>query len=347
MVNQAFFKFLILVFCSAISYRVQATVHRVNNNAGVDADYTTIQNAINGASAGDTIYVEGSPDGYGNATLSKQLVIYGAGYFLSQNDSTQALLQTSSIGIMTVSSGGAGSIIQGLTFSGSSTSTHLSIDADNVTVRGNYFYSSSSNYYLVYVYSDHTGFVIQGNWLNHAYSSSSRTTIYLADGASGNIMNNFIKRLSTHSSAYALNFHASVGPVLLRNNVIYGNMLVYNTTMANNIMLTGTFTSGTTNEDYNMCNSSQFSGTNSLTSVDMSTVFEDYTSSVDNGYELASGSSALSAGQFGEDLGMFGGVDPYRLSGMPSIPSIFFFTQSGAASDSNPLQIEIKARSNN
>ena len=347
MINKSLLQSFILFFCCVFSFQAQATVHRVNNNSGVDADYTTIQNAINGASAGDTIYIEGSPDGYGSATVSKQLVIYGAGYFLSQNDSTQALLQTSSISIMTVSSGGAGSIIQGLTFTGSSTSTHLSIDADNVTVRGNYFYSTSSNYYLIYVYSDHTGFVFQGNWMNHAYSSSGRNTIYLADGASGNIMNNFIKRLSTQSSAYALNFHASVGPVLLRNNVIYGNMLVYNTTMANNIMLSGTFTSGTTNEDYNMCNNAQFSGTNSQINVDMSTVFEDYTSSVDNGYQLASGSAALSAGQFGEDLGMFGGVDPYRLSGMPSIPSIFFFTQSGAASDSNPLQIEIKARSNN
>jgi len=210
MVNQAYFKFLILIFCSTISYPMQATVHRVNNNPGVDADYTTLQNAINGASAGDTIYVEGSPDGYGNASVSKQLVIFGTGYFLSQNDSTQALLQTSKIGIMTVSSGGAGSIIQGLTFLGFSTSTHLTIDADNVTVRGNYFYSSSSNYYLIYVYSNHTGFIIQGNWMNHAYSSSGRNVIYLADGASGNIMNNFIKRLSSHSSAYALNFHASI-----------------------------------------------------------------------------------------------------------------------------------------
>ncbi len=51
-----------------IAMTASATVWRVNNRPNVDADFTTLAAAYSGASAGDTIYLEGSPFNYGDAT---------------------------------------------------------------------------------------------------------------------------------------------------------------------------------------------------------------------------------------------------------------------------------------
>jgi hypothetical protein len=47
-----------------IAMTMDAKVWRVNNRTNVQADFTTLSSAISGASAGDTIYIEGSPDSY-------------------------------------------------------------------------------------------------------------------------------------------------------------------------------------------------------------------------------------------------------------------------------------------
>ena len=49
------------------------------------------------ASAGDTIYIESSPVPYGPLDMYKRLVVIGTGYFLSENDSTQANTEIASL----------------------------------------------------------------------------------------------------------------------------------------------------------------------------------------------------------------------------------------------------------
>lgn len=64
-----------------------AKIWRVNNNLGVNADYTSLTAAVNdvvNVLAGDTLMVEASATGYGNITVTRKLIIIGAGYFLTK-----------------------------------------------------------------------------------------------------------------------------------------------------------------------------------------------------------------------------------------------------------------------
>ncbi len=63
------------------SIHANARIWRVNNNAGVVADFTTVAAAVTAAAAGDTIYIEGSATAYGGSGLNKKLTFIGTGYF--------------------------------------------------------------------------------------------------------------------------------------------------------------------------------------------------------------------------------------------------------------------------
>ena len=89
-----------------IAMSASATVWRVNNRPNVDADFTTLQAAFTGASAGDTIYLEGSPFSYGGGSnFNKQLTVIGTGYWLNENDSTQAYNQPSIVSTLKFNAG--------------------------------------------------------------------------------------------------------------------------------------------------------------------------------------------------------------------------------------------------
>jgi hypothetical protein len=71
------FTALILI---SIAFTSNANVLTVSNNPNAVAQYNNIPAAITAASAGDTIYVAGSPTNYGNITIDRRLVIIGAGF---------------------------------------------------------------------------------------------------------------------------------------------------------------------------------------------------------------------------------------------------------------------------
>ena len=129
-------------------------------------------------------------------------------------------------------------------------------------------------------------------------------------------------------------------------------MIVYNSNVTNNIMYRGTF-EGTGNlSSNNISNGTQFGTTDgNQSSVDMTTVFLG-TGSYDNFFKLKTGSPAIAAGygstqQVPVDAGMYGGSTPYVLSGIPAIPSIYYFKNQPVGSNSDPIDVQVKVRSNN
>ena len=76
--------FLLTLAATLISSLSFAKIWRVNNNAGVIADFTTAQQANNSASVmnGDTIHLEPSPASYGDLNASKRLTWISIGAFL-------------------------------------------------------------------------------------------------------------------------------------------------------------------------------------------------------------------------------------------------------------------------
>lgn len=95
----------------------------------------------------------------------------------------------------------------------------------------------------------------------------------------------------------------------------------------------------------NICDLTQYPNENgNQQSIVMSTVFEDYTTFIDNGYILKAGSPAIGTGVLGVDCGPFGTNDPYVLSGMPPIPAIFDFEMNQTIGTST-IPVTIKSMS--
>jgi hypothetical protein len=326
--KKTFLLFVLVQLVFAVT--VDAKKWTVSNKSGVDADATTIQNAHDLAAAGDTIYVEGSSVSYGDLNLVKKVYIYGPGYYLGENPETQANISPAYIETLDFSAGSDGSIVSGLYITDA-----VDINASNVILKRNKIEGS----YTIDIESAETNVLILQNFINAA----SYDLIYVTSGCS-NIMihNNYIR----HGGGYDAIEVAGTAVADITNNVIYGDMNVSNSSFTNNIYRTGTLT-GSGNVYYNnLCNGTQFpSGNGNQQVVDMGTVFV-ASGSTDGQWQLAAGSPAIGAGLSGEDCGMFGGPDPYVLSGIPNIPSIYYFTAPTSASEATGLPVHIKVKSN-
>lgn len=67
----------------------------------------------------------------------------------------------------------------------------------------------------------------------------------------------------------------------------------------------------------------------------------------DGSYQLTPSSIAKGAGIGGIDIGIFGGVNPYRLSGIPATPSFYRLDAASPNATTNPYTINFSIRSNN
>ena len=165
------------------------------------------------------------------------------------------------------------------------------------------------------------------------------------------ISNNYIEssvRVGSRSSAS------------IRNNVIRDDIRVNNTTLVNNILIAGSgeveFRVYDTGEPANNSSSNNFGDAGQFgtengngTISDTSAVFLGSTAatSTDGHYQLQEGSSLKTAGLDGAEVGMFGGSTPYVLSGIPSIPAIYFFEAPVSGSTTSGLPVHLKVKSRN
>jgi hypothetical protein len=341
-----------------------AKVIRVDNNEGASADYVKLQDAINNAEAGDTIYVVGSPNWYDTNTsnraveirLNKQLTIIGPGFLLGENENTQVSKETAKVYQMNIGEGADGATITGLDFN-ESTNSSIVINAErfdgsngtsgpqNVTVKRN-------KIYVVYIVDGDNTLLTQ-NFLN------SRTyPVYLYREASNTIISNNIIFTTSTISIYGRD-NVALTNTIISNNVLSHRLYTINgATVQNNIFITG----GLYDSDNNNLKNNLFTTTedavvqenstgNSLVdnifSAVQANIFVVPDPSTDNEYRLASDSPAVGQGVNGEDLGAFGGITPYRLSGQPSIPAIYDLSTTGVGTPSDGMQVQIKVKANN
>ena len=326
MKKQLLLSLILTLFCGIIYGQ---HLIRVNNTAGTDADYTTLQDANDNAVSGDTIYVEGSTTNYAGANMDKKLTIIGPGYFLTKNDSTQANgLDAKFNGYIYFNTGSANSVITGIALGS------ISIKADNIVV-------TRCNLSNISCDAEIKNVLISQNYA------------YMITGGAGKVINGVI---SNNIVSYYINFSSDDGPLQITNNVCWGTypnpIVVYNSTIANNII---TYTSGliSVNTGNNIINNIlAAAGTNAngnKYSVVMTSVFVDYSGSLgkseDAKWMLKAGSPAIGAGVSGVDCGVFGGVTPYVLSGVPNLPHIYEASIPGTAYSDKGLSCTIKIKS--
>lgn len=347
------FKLLFILAVVFTSVQLNATVWRVNNVAGVNAPFTTLQAAHNSSSVleGDTLYLEASAGSYGDLIAIKKLVIIGAGYFLNENLNLQANGPTSEVSKIAFNNGSQGSVVAGCTIYEIKINTSdLVIERNNINfnetsiVDGGIFFNTSNV----------SNIIIRNNFLQNNYEGISSSKNYVIRTASTSItgINNIIisknfistKKISTSYVLYLTTGFSGT----IENNVIYGNVLMNNAVFNNNILRDGTFTASNCTYNNNIGNSTQFGITNgNQQNVTMTNVFLGATgNSTDSQWQLKVGSPAIGAGVGGVDCGMFGGTFPYVLSGIPAIPAIYFHEQI-IDNVNQQLNVTIKAKSHN
>jgi len=370
--------FMLVAACAVMSQFVQAAVYRVNNLPGVNANYSAMATAISGASVDDTLLVEGSYISYGVVTLNKRLTLIGTGYFISDNDTTQANPNSSRFDRLVIQSAAAGSKITGIHVENTSTSSTVNlyamvdVSANNVSIIRCYFHQaaaiwSSSYYQGVALRIAANNVVVTQSFIYQSRAVTSGTTSYetyavrVEGSSNGVVLANNIIKLGNKSAVYdvhtqrAFNMTTSSG-VNIVNNVFMGRMDVYNSVFQNNIQIIGSATPGNSfsqsasfpNVSYNnIGNSTQFGTANgNQSSVNMTNVFT-YTpggENVDNHYRLKAGSPALSAGISGEDCGAFGGQGAYKLAAIPAIPAVFQAAIPATGNTGDGITIIVKSK---
>lgn len=308
-----------------------AKVWRVNNNTGVGADFAQFWTAVASTSvlAGDTIYLEGSPIAYTNAVLDKRLVIIGPGYLLSgtgANTGLQANPYDARFGVLYIDSAASGSTLFGI-------STYIQIDSRTDDLK---FIRSS-------IYID--------PWIISANSTANNWVINKC--ILGGVINYSMENLQITNCLvyYSTLTLQGARNTLLRNNVFATGVATTNAYVANNIFLAGHSLTGSVIK-YNLSIQNDLpAGFNNQVNIPSSSIFVG-TGSTDGAYQLRAGSPAIGAGEplngITPDAGVFGTADPYRLSGIPPIPTIYSLSvPASIPATATSMTITFSTRSNN
>lgn len=337
---------LLLVACTSFG-----KIWIVDSNPGSTAkDFVTLNAAYTGAAAGDTLYLIGSPNNYltTKIVISKRLIIIGPGYFLSQNPDTQVNLAGAHLfnsGTCTetleFAAGSEGSILMGITIAG-----RISITTNNILIKRNHFTDGQPSCSQERIILSGSNCIIAQNFID---GPSQGKGILVNPGYSGiTISNNYI---FTHLFSGDASFAALTGPgsvMDISNNVFSGAVNVSNSTVQNNIFRTSNHCTAPASVVRNNVHVSNFlpGGNGNINNVPAGTLFVG-PGSTDGQFQLSVGSPAIGAGFGGVDCGMFGGPEPYVLSGIPPIPSIYSLTAPAIGEKNTGLPITIKIKSNN
>jgi hypothetical protein len=317
---------------------VQAKVWRINNNASVSNNFTSLSAAFASAAVvnGDTLYVEGSATAYDASTaLTKRLVIIGTGYLLSgtgANSGLQANPNAATINTLTVDSLASGSTLIGITVT-----AFLNSNVDNITfTRCNLNLQQNTNIA--------NSFAISNLVVNKCRAYISFSSFKLENPQVTNCL--------------FVNSFAQLGNVvngLFRNNTINATGVILNNCYtANNIFVQGTLTLTNCVVKYNVSTLNNLPDpvlNNNKVSQPTASLFIGG-ASADGQYQLSATSPALAAGEpingITPDAGAFGTADPYRLSGIPPIPTIYNLTvPASIPATATSMTITFSTRSNN
>ncbi len=321
----------------------QAKIWRVDNNGGSPGNFTSAQAAHDAAAVvnNDTLYFNGSGTGYGDLTMTKRLYIFGPGYFLTQNPQTQAAPDHAFVNELRVMPAAAGSIITGMTMNRARLFASNTLFKRNYVISGN-FHSVviGDNNVFVGIYAPANVLCIQ----NYVTSAGSYRALWVFGGCSNIIVTNNL----FYSGDVSWDAVFASSSMIFSNNVLYGNVTTTSTDLTNNYLYGGNTVGGSSNSYHNnICNGTQFpTGNGNIQNESIANVCVN-TGSPDAAFMLKTGSPAIGTGVGGVDMGMFGGADPYVLSGLPAIPAIWSISAPSSGSGASGLNVNIKAKSHN
>lgn len=366
---------LALLLCTTVN----AKIRRVGFFASpiANTDYTTFALAYTAAASNDTILV--FPNNAVSGTITKKLFIFGPGCWLDPNATPkgnanlQAFAGIATIGSLTFDVGSSGSVISGFNdgtvFIKESNITILrnreilvyiaftnpAATVTNIQVLQNYklnfqnYYANASSVTnmnisnnFMYYFSTATGNTYSGNISNNVWAYDQTQTTNNLNGGPGTI-------------SYYANIELGAGAYLLQNNIFvyYSNAAA----ASNGVYSFGN--GGNSIFNYNLALQGSTAtnwgvGTGNITTPtsNAANIFNAFpligTASADARYQLKGGSPALTVGAGNTPIGMFTGSYPYKLSGIPTIPTIYTLTSpQGNNPPGSTIQINVSTRGNN
>jgi len=319
-----------------LASNVQAKIWRVNSNTNFNADFPSLQLAINTATAGDTLYIEGSSIDYSESNsyidITKKLVLIGPGYFLADNDSTQfSKMGANIVSGINIYPAASGTILEGLKI------TDIQIGANNITLQRN----NISNIWLGTYFSVAKGYGINLSIANPTIKQNYiRATVYdIATITNGLVSNNIVLgmiELTITSSNYIIENNIVMGGMVIIPQNPKSSIFAYYSLIQNNIC------------KYDILSTSTFNIVSNNFKNLQDTIDAEFIggSIPDKKFMLAKTSVAKGAADNGLDCGPFAGADAYVLSGLPPIPHIWFI-QAPITGTSTGLPVKIKVKTQN
>jgi hypothetical protein len=307
---------------------VSAKIWRVNNVAGVVADFTTVQSAHDNPSVnpGDTFHIEPSITLYGALTMTKRLTIISIGNFLTATPTAQYSPVTGTISSISINNVSASNSV----FHCNVSSTVSISNANNMRIERSrlagalIFNQSSSN-------------IVMNSYLYYVDFANSNSNVFT---------NNIV--------SYYLDVNASASATIV-HNVFFAETAALsrpmnNSTFQNNILnkLGGFVFTNCIVENNLAANATLPAGNGNQNTVTMANVFVNPNGNTDVAFQLqnANPNPAKNAGVGGVDCGAFGGSSPFKLAVQPAVPAIYKLT-APAAPTGNTMNVVFSTRSNN
>jgi hypothetical protein len=333
---------LTLIFLLAVtlfSHRAMAavlTVYNLNNTA--IATYSTIGEAYNNASEGDTIVVYPSELSYQAITVTKKVFLIGGGY------ASQTLFPPTNIsGTMTFSAGSDGSSIE--SFGGRfnvaiNTTSNILISRCNINC---------------IVVDNGFNILMTGNWIDgnsgpEGYALTIRGTS-LVEG-SNNLIRPKPYPCGYSSTCYYGAVHLIGNVVLHMDNSIFiseGQLTIYGeggTASGKNNLLFGGFRAAVDFHHSILTNS--WEGSLDIAKYnqiipDVNVVYTDFAANI---FTLKPGSPAFGNGENGSDISIYDGATPFVDGGFPKLPRIWSLDVPLTGSQTEGINVTIKVKSN-
>ncbi len=330
-------KFTILtVLMVLLTASTFATVRTVSNVPLVKAQYSDIAVAISEATAGDTLYLMNTGGSYGTVTLTKALTLIGENWntridilrFNANLDMLNYYIESLNIGNLNEQS----SVVNNLIVRNCKLFT-LNIQGTNWNIYNNYCDNLNS-----YVFIKN----IAGLYFVNNIVSAGSSAIYNQGTTRSNC--NFLNNIYIGQYNYWDIFYA-ISNLSFVNNIFYGA----DPHESNNCSFNNNITFGCENNTLPY-------GTNGGTSnlVNQDPMFVNAAIGLfafTKDYRLATGSPAINAGLDGTDIGITGGLYPWKknadgtldMSGEPKLPKVISLTLTPKVININNQQMQINA----
>jgi len=307
-----------------LSTTAQTTL-TLDNSSNDPSHYKTFAEAIEAATTGTVINVNGSGKSYGDITIDKAVFIYGPGFYIGENPGTENMsTAVAKFGAVNISIDGGGAFLTGLEITGICT-----IKGDKTVVQRNRIKAvridNASDVIIgqndIYNFIQGcSGFVIEIGGL-HIKGSCDRIYIH------NNYINGQGCSLDDHSFSVE---SSSTASLTLKNNVLQYGGTFRNCLLENNIIIAGD-TPNVAENNNNIYHNNIFLGDkpgligvndNKTNAGTLDDIFTREGKTLTR-FTIRDDSVAKGAGNDGTDAGIFGGEEPFVPSGIPGIPSVY------------------------